>query len=238
MAESPHLLIVDDEAGIRESIEDYFSVHGFTVHAAASGTEMDAVLARAPVSLVLLDLRMPGEDGFSLCRRLRESHDLGIIMLTGSAETIDKVVGLEVGADDYVEKPFDLRELLARVKSLLRRMGDKPTAAAGSGAGDSVALGRATLNLTSRLLSDEAGVPIPLSAMEFDLLKVFIDHPNHVLTRDRLLDLAHNRDWDPYDRSIDVRINRLRKKIEPDPGNPTVIRTVRGAGYIFSPGGG
>ncbi len=231
-----HLLIVDDEAGVRESIEDYFTVHGFTVHMAANGAEMDEVMARAPVEVVLLDLRMPGEDGFTLCRRLREGHDVGVIMLTGSAETVDKVVGLEIGADDYVEKPFDIRELLARVKSLLRRLGDRP-AAPRSPEPEVVRLGTTALNLKSRLLTDQQGTPIALSAMEFDLLKVFIDHPNHLLTRDQLLDLAHNRDWDPYDRSIDVRINRLRKKIEPDPGTPTVIRTVRGAGYIFSPDG-
>ena len=241
-----HLLIVDDEEDIRATIEDYFELKGFVVHSAANGGEMRAIMREHPISIVILDLRLPGEDGFTLCRELRESHDVGVIMLTGSADTIDKVVGLEVGADDYVGKPFDLRELLARVKSVMRRVGPREEASATPGAPDpgvspaasEVAVGACQLNLTSRVLRAKNGEFLPLTSMEFDLLKAFIDHPNHVLSRDQLLDIAHNREWDPYDRSIDVRVTRLRKKIEADPANPRHIKTVRGVGYMYVPDGG
>lgn len=237
MAYVADILVVDDEADIRETIEDYFELQGFTVHSAADGGEMREVLARQDISLVILDVRMPGEDGFQLCRHLRENHDLGVIMLTGSADTVDRIVGLEIGADDYVAKPFDLRELLARVKSVQRRLGERGEKPQKPAEADEIVIGLCRLNPKSRTLRDKDGAVVGLSGMEFDLLKAFADHPNHVLTRDQLLDIAHKKDWDPYDRSIDVRVTRLRKKVEPDPAKPRYIKTVRGVGYMYSPEG-
>ena len=214
-------------------------MNGFSVHGAENGDAMREVMSANPIEIVLLDVRLPGEDGFTLCRELRAEHDVGIIMLTGSADTVDRVVGLEIGADDYVGKPFDLRELLARVKSLQRRMkGSTPKPAAAPAPGPSqetVPIGEFTLNIATQGLLDPSGEPVPLTSMEFQLLKAFTDRPNRVLTRDQLLDAAHNKDWEPYDRSIDVRITRLRKKIEQDPSRPRLIKTIRGAGYMYSP---
>jgi two-component system phosphate regulon response regulator OmpR len=181
---------------------------------------------------VLLDVRLPGEDGLALARWLRERHDVAIIMLTAAGEVIDRVVGLEVGADDYIGKPFDLRELLARVKSVLRRSaGAKPAAAASR----RVLFGSCLLDLDRHQLVGRGGEDIPLTAMEFDLLRAFAEHPNRVLSRDQLLTLTRNREWEPFDRSIDIRIARLRRKIEEDPDNPKTIKTIRGSGYIFIP---
>jgi two-component system phosphate regulon response regulator OmpR len=179
---------------------------------------------------------MPGEDGLTLARYLRERYDVGIIMVTGAAEVIDRVVGLEVGADDYVTKPFDPRELLARVKSVLRRIqANPPSPALAASASRRVAVGRCLLDLSSHQLFDAEGRELPMTAMEFDLLKIFVERPNKVLTRDDILTSTRNREWEPFDRSIDIRIARLRRKIEADPGNPQAIRTVRGAGYMFVP---
>lgn len=233
-----HLLVVDDEPDLRLSIHDYFSAHGFTVLEAGDGNDMRTIMSDHPVDVVLLDLRLPGEDGFALCRHLRANHSVGIIMLTGSADTVDKVVGLEMGADDYVSKPFELRELLARVKSVLRRVGTPAPVAKEPGAGeaeDSIQIGAFTLNLRSHTLNALDGQPVPITSMEFDLLVAFARRPNRVLSRDQLLEVAHDKDWEPFDRSIDVRITRLRKKIEEDPAKPRLIRTVRGAGYMYCP---
>ena len=242
MERKPHLLVVDDEADIRQGIEDYFSAHGFIVQCARDGAGLRDAMARGEIDCVILDLRMPGEDGFSLCRFLRESYAVGIIMLTGSSDTVDKIVGLELGADDYVAKPFDVRELLARVRSVLRRVSEPEAPKGGSAAAaakpEPIKIGDMFLDLEMHRLTDADGEEVQLSSMEFALLRVFVENPNRVLNRDRILSLAHDRDWDPFDRSIDVRISRLRKKIEPDPKRPRYLRTVRGAGYIFSPGGG
>ena len=234
VSEETHLLVVDDEADIRETVREYFGVHGFAVHEAANGSEMRARMAEHDVSLVLLDLRMPGEDGFALCRYLREHSKVGIVMLTGSQDAVDRVIGLEIGADDYVAKPFDLRELLARVRSVLRRLPGEEAVAPKTA--NVVDIGASRLNLDTQVLRTVQGDEIVLGAMEFDLLRAFVENPDRVLTRDQLLNLAHNRDWDPFDRSIDVRVTRLRKKIEPDPSQPQFIRTVRGTGYLFSLG--
>ncbi len=236
----PQLLVVDDEVHIRESIEEYFSLHDFVVHGAEDGVVMREIMGREPIDCVVLDLRLPGEDGLALCRYLRDSHDVGVVMLTGSADTVDKVVGLEMGADDYLAKPFELRELLARVRSVLRRVrasGDPDGREKADKSNDEVRIGDRVVNLTSRVLIAAGGDEVQLGSMEFDLLKAFLDHPNRVLSRDQLLELAHGRGWEPFDRSIDVRITRLRKKIEPDPANPRFIRTMRGAGYMFVPKG-
>jgi len=234
------VLIVDDDAGIRETTADYLAGHGFEVTMAADGKEMRAALTQAAPHgfphLVLLDLNLPGEDGLSLTRWLRSNHDVAIIMVTGAGEVVDRVVGLEVGADDYLAKPFDLRELLARMKSVLRRGGARGDKRAAVPSDQRVRVGRCMLDLATHQLVGPDGADVPITGMEFDLLRVFIEHANRVLSRDQLLTLTRNREWEPFDRSIDIRIARLRRKIEPDPARPTVIRTVRGAGYLFVPG--
>ena len=226
------VLIVDDDAGIREMTAEYLSEHGFEVAAAADGAEMRAAIAAAAPDLVLLDLNLPGEDGLALTRWLRASQNVAIIMVTGAGEVVDRVVGLEVGADDYLAKPFDLRELLARAKSVLRRTGAQAQVPAAS----RVRVGRCTLDLATHQLTDEQGAELPITGMEFDLLRVFVENANRVLSRDQLLTLTRNREWEPFDRSIDIRIARLRRKIEADPARPAAIRTVRGAGYMFVTG--
>jgi two-component system phosphate regulon response regulator OmpR len=239
MANAGCVLVVDDDPAIREMLADYFGSHGFVVAQAEDGTSMRAEIERAAPDVVLLDLRLPREDGLTLARYLRERYDVGIIMVTGSGEVVDRIVGLEVGADDYVTKPFDPRELLARVKSVLRRTQSRPAAEAPVAANpqaERVRFGRCRLDLGSRQLFDAGGQEIPITSMEFDLLKVFADHPGKALSRDRILTLTKNREWDPYDRSIDIRIARLRRKVEADPENPRTIRTVRSVGYMFVPG--
>jgi two-component system OmpR family response regulator len=234
------ILIVEDDAAVRKMLAEYLSTHGYEVAQADRGTAMrEAVEASLP-DVVLLDVNLPGEDGLTLARFLRERFDVGIIMVTAAAEVADRVAGLEVGADDYVTKPFDLRELRARVKSVLRRRQAQPAAAPAPGApkpGSSsrVAVGACVLDLLSRCLEGADGREIPLTSMEFDLLKVFVERPNQVLNRDQLLTLTRNREWEPFDRSIDIRIARVRRKIEADPEHPQAIRTVRGAGYMFVP---
>jgi len=227
------LLIVDDDPNVRRMLVEYLLGHGFEVAEADSGTAMREQLKSAVPDLVLLDLGLPGEDGLSLARYLREHHDCGIVMVTGTAGTVDRIVGLEVGADDYIAKPFEPRELLARIKSVLRRL--QPAAKAPTDSGRRVRVGRCEIDLAARRLTDRDGNDVALTAMEFDLLKAFLGHPNVVLTRDQLLNLTRDRDWEPFDRSIDIRITRLRRKIEPDPESPRVIQTVRGAGYMYVP---
>ncbi len=231
------VLIVDDEGDVRRMLGEYLSSHGYEVTEADCGPAMRAALARSVPDVVLLDLKLPGEDGLSLARWLRERYDVGIVMVTGAGEVVDRVVGLEVGADDYIAKPFDARELLARVKSVMRRCRRDAAAAPAPQTRGRVAVGRCTLDLASHQMYDAGGCEVPLTAMEFDLLRVFVEHPGRVLTRDQLLTLTRNRDWEPFDRSIDIRIARLRRKIEPDPERPRVIRTVRGSGYMFVAGG-
>ncbi|HTP63417.1 MAG TPA: response regulator [Burkholderiales bacterium] len=235
-AMAQRVLIVDDDAGIREMTAEYLSEHGFEVAAAADGVEMRAAIAVAAPDLVLLDLNLPGEDGLALTRWLRANRNVAIIMVTGAGEVVDRVVGLEVGADDYLAKPFDLRELLARTKSVLRRSGARSDERAAVPAAKRVKVGRCTLDLDTHQLSDDQGAELPITGMEFDLLRVFVENANRVLSRDQLLTLTRNREWEPFDRSIDIRIARLRRKIESDPAKPAAIRTVRGAGYMFVAG--
>jgi two-component system phosphate regulon response regulator OmpR len=232
------VLIVDDDPSIREMLAEYLGAHGFVTAQAEDGTSMRAEIERAAPDVVLLDLRLPREDGLTLARYLRERYDVGIIMVTGAGEVVDRIVGLEVGADDYVTKPFDPRELLARIKSVLRRSQSRPAAdaqAAPNAPAQRLRFGRCRLDVASHQLFDANGGEIPLTSMEFDLLKIFAEHPGKALSRDRILTLTKNREWDPYDRSIDIRIARLRRKVEADPENPQVIRTVRGVGYMFVP---
>ena len=233
------VLIVEDDREVREAVADYLASHGYDCAQAADGKAMRAALAEGAPDLVLLDLRLPGEDGLSLARWLRDNHEVAIIMVTAAGDVVDRVVGLEVGADDYLGKPFDLRELLARVKSVLRRGGRKGEKRSGrstpGGATQRVPIGACQLDLDTHQLIGQKGEEIPLTGMEFDLLRVFSEHPNRVLSRDQLLTLTRNREWEPFDRSIDIRIARLRRKIEADPEKPRTIKTVRGAGYIFIP---
>ncbi len=234
MSDSPHIAVVDDEAQIREAVGEYLDLHGFKVSLADGGEALRTIMAGdKTVNLVILDLNMPGEDGLTIARYLREHSDVGIIILTAAGQTLDRIIGLEIGADDYMGKPFDLRELLARVKSVLRRVtasASSPAAAVGK---DEVRIGRLTLNTAAHKLLSEKGEEIQLTSMEYDLLNVFVHHANRVLNRDQLLDLTHSPNSDPFDRSIDVRIARLRRKIEKDPSKPRVLKTIRGAGYMF-----
>jgi DNA-binding response OmpR family regulator len=237
------ILIVDDDPDVRGMMVEYLSSHGYEVAQADSGDAMRAVLVQGVPDVVLLDLNLPGEDGLTLARYLREHHDLGIIMVTAAGDVVDRIVGLEIGADDYIAKPFDPRELRARLKSVMRpvqaRAGGPvapaPSASSSAGAPRRVPVGRCSLDLSTHSLHGADGREIPLTHMEFDLLRVFTEHPNQVLTRDQLLTHTRNREWEPFDRSIDIRIARLRRKLETDPENPQVIRTVRGAGYMFVP---
>lgn len=234
MDDTHHIAVVDDDPDIRDTMCEYLGDHGYKVTPLSGGQELrELVEAKIDLDVVLLDVTMPGEDGLSLARFLSQETGTRIIMVTASGDTVDRIIGLEMGADDYLPKPVDLRELLARVKAVLRRPAAAKGGAVAVDEAESVMFGRCRLDLGSHALFDEDGAEIKLSAMEFDMLKVFAERPNRVLSRDSLLSLAHHGDWDPYDRSIDIRISRLRRKIERDPGKPEVLKTVRGAGYMF-----
>jgi len=237
MSERQHIVVVDDEAPAREMVRDYLRLHGFEVTTCDGGASLRQAIARQRPDLIVLDLNMPEEDGLSIIRSLKREIAVPIIMLTATAGAIDRIVGLELGADDYLAKPCELRELLARIRSVLRR--SAPAAAASQGTRQSapVRFGTKWLDLEARLLRDQEGNEYPLASSEFALLKVFAENPKRVISREQLLDLANARDREAFDRAIDVRITRIRRKIEPDPARPSVIRTVRGAGYLFSPGG-
>jgi len=228
----PHLLVVDDDGEILALVTRYFGSHGFRVSSACDGTAMRTVIAAEPVDIVLLDLGLPREDGLELTRWLREHWRGAIIIVTGRGESVDRVVGLELGADDYVTKPFDLRELLARVRSVLRRV--QPAPAERSAASDNVQFAGFNLDTEARRLIGPDGGDIPLTTGEFELLQVFLAAPGRVLTRDQLIGQMHGREAGPYDRAIDVQVGRLRRKIEHDPANPELIKSVRGAGYLFA----
>jgi DNA-binding response OmpR family regulator len=238
MNDKGRILVVDDDSDVRDTIREYFELSGYEVYVAGDAGGMRKVMGERRVDLVLMDLNLPGEDGLALTRQLRASSSVCIIMLTAAGQTIDRIVGLEMGADDYVAKPFDPRELLARVKSVLRRSRERPLAAPAGAVGEPevIKMGGCTLDLAGHRLYAENGEEVPLTAMEFDLLKAFATNPDRVLTRDRLLELAHDRDADVFDRSIDIRIARIRRKIEANPEKPQVLKTVRGAGYIFASG--
>lgn len=232
-----HIIVVDDEPDLRDMVGEYLQEQGFDVSLAGNGGELRAILKKRLADLVVLDVNMPGEDGLTLARYLREHYSTGIVMLTAAGNVVDRIVGLEVGADDYIAKPFDPRELLARIKSVLRRLpreGGQEEKTELKPANE-IRFGKCVLNLEAHTLHTLDGAEVPITSMEFDLLKAFAMHPNRVLTRDQLLNMAHNRDWDPFDRSIDIRINRIRRKIEHDPSKPQAIKTVRGAGYVFKP---
>ncbi|MGX7953338.1 response regulator [Tsuneonella sp. HG249] len=233
MAETAHIAVVDDDREVRSTVAEYLVRNGFSVSEAGSADEMRELMATRAVDLALLDITMPGDDGLTLAREIRAQGNAGIIMLTARSDDVDRVVGLEIGADDYVTKPFNLRELLARVRAVMRRASQGGEAPATLGR--EVQMGRCRLNLASGKLFEPDGSEVPLTSMEFELLKTFAERPNRVLSRDQLLELAHAKDMEPFDRSIDIRIARIRRKIEPIPEKPDCIRTVRGLGYLYNP---
>jgi two-component system, OmpR family, response regulator len=236
MSDNGHILIVDDQKEICDLVQDYLSGEGYRVSTAQNGAEMHRIMAQSPVDLVILDLMLPGEDGLTLARSLRdELPNVGIIILTGRGEIVDRIIGLEMGADDYLPKPFHLRELLARVKSVLRRASSRGAERQSAQPRSKARFAGWNLDLSSRELYSPAGKEVRLTTGEFDLLAAFVNNANQVLTRDRLLDLARNREAGPFDRTIDVQVGRLRRKLEDDPQRPTIIKTVRGSGYIFTP---
>lgn len=233
MAKQDHILVVDDDAEIRGLLREYLQKNGYRVTAVADGREMWAALSAAAPDLVVLDLMLPGDDGLSLCRALRARSGVPVIMLTARGEETDRIVGLELGADDYVAKPFNPRELLARVRSVLRRARSLP----GNLEPEEVSAFRFagwTLDVATRNLTSPDGVVVPLSGTEFKLLRAFLGHPNRVLTRDQLIDLMLSRDAAPFDRAIDVQVSRLRHRLREDAKEPAIIKTVRGQGYVFS----
>ena len=234
MSDNGHILVVDDQKEICDVVQEYLTGEGYRVSTANDGNGMRRVLGQSHVDLVILDLMLPGEDGLTLARGLRDESGIGIIILTGRGETVDRIIGLEMGADDYLPKPFHLRELLARVKSVLRRVQSR-TGEPGQSARSNARFSGWSLDLSSRELMSPGGEEVRLTTGEFDLLAAFVNNPNQVLSRDRLLDLARNREAGPFDRTIDVQVGRLRRKLEDDPQNPTLIKTVRGSGYIFTP---
>jgi two-component system OmpR family response regulator len=245
MTQSQHIIIVDDEPPAREMVGDYLKMHGFAVTLCDGGKSLRGAIATgAAPDLVVLDLNMPEEDGLSIIRDLKSRTNVPVIMLTATASPIDRVVGLELGADDYIAKPCELRELMARIRSVLRRAGPARAAPAAAPAAEAkaardhlVRFGTKWLDLEAQALRDDEGNEHPLTASEFGLLKVFAANPKRVLSRERLLELANARDSEAFDRAVDLRIMRIRRKIEPDPTKPAVIRTIRGGGYLFSPVG-
>jgi two-component system OmpR family response regulator len=235
METQAHILVVDDDREIRDLLARFLARHGLRVTTARDGAEMLKLLDERRVDLVVLDLMLPGEDGLSLTRRLREARStLPIVMLTAMGEDTDRIVGLEMGADDYVPKPFNPRELLARIKAVLRRTQVADEAETKRG-GTKVRFLGWVLDLASRDLLSPDGVMLALSAGEFGLLQVFVEHPRRVLSRDQLLDFARGRSAIPFDRSIDIQVSRLRRRIGDDAKDPQIIKTVRGGGYLFTP---
>jgi two-component system OmpR family response regulator len=230
-----HIAVVDDELDITQLLAGYLKGHGYRITELHSGRALLSLMPSDPPALVLLDLGLPGEDGFSIARQLREHWRCGLVIVTGRGDAVDKVVGLEVGADDYVTKPFDLRELLARIKAVLRRTApvDTPAPAQIEPRADSFRFAGWQLDAGARRLLDAEGAETTLTTGEFDLLCTFARHPGRVLSRDFLLEQTRGRDSGPFDRTIDVQVGRLRKKIETDPDDPQIIKSVRGAGYIL-----
>ncbi len=232
------ILICDDEVDVREMLKEYLEKRGFEVFEAGDAPSLRNVLLETSVDLILLDINMPGEDGLSVLRTLRDEKDIFVVMLTAAGDVIDRIVGLEMGADDYLSKPVDLRELEARLKAVLRRKEKNQPQGKASPTIDiegRINFGRCTLDINGAKLFDENDLEVPITAMEFSLLKVFAENPKRVLNRDQILEQAHDRGWDPFDRSVDIRISRLRRKIEPIPEKPQVLKTIRGIGYMFEP---
>lgn len=232
MSANARIIVCDDDDLVRAMLVDFLADEGYAASGAANGAELRAMVPSVRPDLVICDLKMPGEDGLSLTRWMHGEGHCAVLMLTAMGTTTDRVVGLEMGADDYLTKPFELPELRARVKAILRRSMSAADAAAPSAR---IKVGRCVLDTQMKALFDESGERVALTAMEFDLLQTFVTHPRRPLNRDQLLELAHHKKWDPYDRSVDNRIARLRKKVERDPAKPATIKTVHGEGYMFVP---
>lgn len=230
-----HILVVDDDAEIRDLLAHYLEQAQFRVFTASCGAGIDKLLSENHYDLILLDIMMPGEDGLSICRRIRALSTVPVIILTAKGDEMDRVIGLEMGADDYVAKPFSPRELVARIKAVLWRAGHSYKGPFHDRRSDSFRFSDFVINIGARSLEDGNGDAIELSSGEFDLLVAFVRNPQCTLSRDQLLDLTHGRPLEPFDRSVDVQVSRLRRKIETNPGNPTLIKTVRGIGYTFAP---
>jgi two-component system OmpR family response regulator len=233
MQESPHVLIVDDDRELLRLLARFLERHGLRISTARDGREMRQALADWRIELIVLDLMLPGENGLTLCRQLRATSSMPIIMLTAMGEETERIIGLEMGADDYLPKPCSPRELLARIRSVLRRT--RSTATSQSQRARILVFEGWQLDLARRRLKSPDGFIVDLSPTEFELLAAFAEHPQQVLSRDQLLDLAHGRGAAPFDRTIDIQVSRLRRKIEPDPKSPELITTVRGGGYLFTP---
>jgi len=238
MAESKtRILVLDDDLRLRDLLQRYLAEQGFAVHTVSDAPGMDKLLARERFDLLVLDLMLPGEDGLSICRRLRGTKNtIPIIMLTAKGEDVDRIVGLEMGADDYLPKPFNPRELVARINAVLRRRAAPLPPGAPSAEPESVSFGSMTINLATRTLARD-GQSISLTTGEFALLKVLVTHPRTPLSRDKLMELARGREYEVFDRSIDVQVSRLRKLVEKDHAHPAFIQTVWGFGYVFVPDG-
>ena len=233
MSTMDHILIVDDDRDIRDLLSEYLQKQGYRTTVAGDGRAMRAVLGRNKPALIVLDLMLPGEDGLTLCREIRAHSDIPIIMLTARGEEVDRIVGLEMGADDYLSKPFSPRELVARIKSILRRTRALPL----NLKPDHISMMRFSgwmLDVATRNLVSPQGVTIALSGTDFKLLRIFLDHPNRVLTRDQLIDMTQSRDAGPFDRSIDLQVSRLRRRLNDNPKEPTIIKTSRGEGYVLA----
>ncbi len=235
MTTTATILVCDDEPDVREMLQEYLSKRGFSIVAAGNSDELRAAIDLHEIDLILLDINMPGEDGLTTLRGLRSSNQVPVVMLTAAGEVIDKIVGLEMGADDYLAKPVDLRELEARIKAVLRRQSEPSPQTPAQDVPERAPFGEFTLDLTGAKLRDADGQEVALTAMEFNLLALFARNRGRVLNRDQILEQAHDRSWDPFDRSIDIRISRLRRKIEANPQKPQIIKTVRGIGYIYDP---
>lgn len=234
MNDSAHLLIVDDDRDIRELLSEILTRYGYRVSTAHDAPEMARVLSATHIDLVVLDVMLPGQDGLSICRELRASSNLPVIMLTAMGETTDRIIGLEVGADDYLPKPFEARELVARIKAVLRRMNSSVNPETFQ-LSDIVSFAGWTLDLAKRQLKTPTEVTVDLTSGEFDLLNAFVEHPQRVLSRDQLLDLARGRNAAPFDRSIDVQVSRLRRKLHVESIGEPLIKTIRNGGYLFTP---
>jgi DNA-binding response OmpR family regulator len=236
MAKTVHILVVEDDTFVQKALRLYLEGEGYRISTCDNGADMHALMAKDPADLAIMDLKLPNDDGFELTRQLRDKYSVGIIILSSKDDSIDRVVGLEIGADDYVTKPWDERELLARIRSVMRRVSDRQQASSSSNSGEQrlITFNGWILNLDSRELKDPDGGKVELTSGEFSLLNEFIEKAGRVLSRDHLLSAIYSRDWEPFDRSIDVLVTRLRRKIEQDSRHPEIIKTLRGTGYMFA----
>ena len=234
-SQNAHILVCDDEIDLREMLQEYLGKRGYRVSGASGGDELRDILSVTSVDVIVMDINMPKEDGLSILRSLRPETATPVIMLTAAGDVVDRIIGLEMGADDYLGKPVDLRELEARIKAILRRESMSNLAKTEQPDGNRAPFGDFVLDKDAAKLLAADGTEVQLTAMEYSLLKVFAENRGRVLNRDQLLEQAHDRSWDPLDRSIDIRISRLRRKLETNPEKPNIIKTVRGIGYLYDP---